>query len=95
MLLSTLLIAIVAGVNFITSSHVLEAMGIANALESRRKAGLLNIQGNDDVSIIKIYLYNIIVHAVKQNKDACVWGTNAEELSVNMLTHLHCSTTLL
>ena len=39
LLLSTLLLTCIAGVNFITTTHVLEAMGIANAcyrLEERR-----------------------------------------------------------
>ena len=40
LLLSTLLLACIAGVNFITATHILEAMSIANAcyrLETRRK----------------------------------------------------------
>ena len=40
LLLSTLLLTCIAGVNFITGTHVLEAMGIANAcyrLEARRR----------------------------------------------------------
>ena len=39
LLLSTLLLTCIAGVNFITTTHVLEAMGIANAcyrLKDRR-----------------------------------------------------------
>ena len=41
LLLSTLLLVCIAGVNFITATHVLEAMGIANAcyrLETRRES---------------------------------------------------------
>ena len=40
LLLSTLLLVCIAAVNFITGTHVLEAMGIANAcyrLETRRR----------------------------------------------------------
>ena len=40
LLLSTLLLVCIAGVNFITGTHVLEALGIANAcyrLEMRRR----------------------------------------------------------
>ena len=40
LLLSTLLLTSIAGVNFITATHVLEAMGIANAcyrLEAKRR----------------------------------------------------------
>lgn len=49
LLLSTLLITAIAGVNFITSSFVLEAMGIANAL---KRKGLLNIHKTTKVSVI-------------------------------------------
>ena len=49
LLLSTLLITAIAGVNFITSSFVLEAMGIANAL---KRKGLLNIRKTTKVSVI-------------------------------------------
>ena len=55
LLLSTLLITCIASVNFITSAHVLEAMGIANAysrLQSKCKTAILNVQGaSDSVSI--------------------------------------------
>ena len=62
LLLSPLLMFIIVSVNIITSAHVLEAMGIANAcsrLESiRRKTGVLNIQ---DVSIH--YSHTLIVYS--------------------------------
>lgn len=51
LLLSTLLIAAIASVNFVTSSHVLEAMGIANALEVRRKRGLPNAHAHKTTNV--------------------------------------------
>ena len=60
LLLSTLLITAIAGVNFITSSLVLEAMGIANALE---KKGLLNIRKTTKVSVI-VLEYHCMYHSL-------------------------------
>ena len=54
LLLSTLLLASIAGVNLITGSHVLEAMGIANAcyrLEARRRKSVTISKEMKDVSI--------------------------------------------
>ena len=51
LLLSTLLITAIAAVNFVTSSHVLEAMGIANALNVRQKRGLPNSHNTTNVSL--------------------------------------------
>ena len=60
LLLSTLLITAIAGVNFITSSHVVEAMGIANALNIRQKRGLPNVEKTTDVSLLKMHCVRII-----------------------------------
>lgn len=55
LLLSTLLITAIAAVNFITSSHVLEAMGIANALNVRQKRGLPNCHNTTNVSLLEMH----------------------------------------
>ena len=64
LLLSSLMIAAIAGVNFITSSHVLEAMGIANALNVRQKRGLPSIHKNINVSTLEMSVQSYKIYFV-------------------------------
>ena len=59
LLLSTLLLAAIVGVNFITASHILEAMGIANAcshLDSKQRAGPGVFKHQEAVEV-SVYIY--------------------------------------